>query len=41
MKAFKEFVPVYMQRIEDCLKKNAGGKGFLVGSNVSTKSEKC
>ncbi|XP_048742610.2 S-crystallin SL11-like [Ostrea edulis] len=35
MKAFKEFVPVYMQRIEDCLKKNAGGKGFLVGSNLT------
>jgi hypothetical protein len=37
MKKFKEFVPVYVQRIEDILKRNVGGKGFFVGSSVSMK----
>jgi hypothetical protein len=39
MKAFKEFVPNYMERIEKCLKQNGDGKGFLVGTNVSTENE--
>jgi hypothetical protein len=39
MEEFKEFVPVYVKRIEDCLKKNGDGKGFFVGSSVSTHAQ--
>nr|XP_022333862.1 S-crystallin SL11-like [Crassostrea virginica] len=35
LKKFMDFVPVYMKRIEDCLSRNGGGNGFLVGPSLT------